>query len=152
MLYSEVRSKMYKLLFVFFMVISSPLYSDKLNYLYQKNEFTYQCDREGLTFSMIFKVETRDKTIVHSQSVFKTIGSVSVTDVNKQLDIYYWDEDNDSVWTTNYFYEKENPFLRTILFNFKKQKLVLQFLKNDVSKDGRLITEESELLNCYTLK
>ena len=74
---------MYKLLFVFFMFVSSPLYSD---------EFTYHCDRKD-NFSMIFKVETRDKTIVHSQSVFKTIGSVSVTDVNRHLNIYHWDED-----------------------------------------------------------
>ena len=144
--------KMYKLLFVFFMVISSPLYSDKLNYLYQKNEFTYQCDREGLTFSMIFKVETRDKTIVHSQSVFKTIGSVSVTDVNRHLNIYHWDEDNDSVWITNYFNVKNYPFLRTMLFNFKKQKLILQFLNNNVTTDGTFSINRGEILNCYTLK
>ena len=144
--------KMYKLLFVFFMVISSPLYSDKLNYLYQKNEFTYQCDREGLTFSMIFKVETRDKTIVHSQSVFKTIGSVSVTDVNRHLNIYHWDEDNESVWITNYFNVKNYPFLRTMLFNFKKQKLILQFLNNNVTTDGTFSINRGEIFNCYTLE
>jgi len=139
---------MFKLLFIFFLFVSSPLYSDKLNYLYQKNEFTYHCDNKNNTFSMIFKIETRDKTIVHSQTVSKSDGSVMET--NKYLDIFYWDEDNESVWTTDYFHYY--PMIRIMLFNFKKQKLVRQFLKNEVSKDRKLFTDKGDVLNCYTLE
>ena len=83
-----MRSKMYKLLFIFFIFVSSPLYS---------NEFTYHCDRDDNNFSMVFDVNRTEKSVVHTHSIFKTKGEVRRGNVD--LEIYRWDEENDSVWT-----------------------------------------------------
>ena len=54
---------MYKLLFVFFMFVSSPLYS---------NEFKYHCDGKDNNLTMVFDVNRSEKSIVHTHSINKT--------------------------------------------------------------------------------
>ena len=133
---------MYKLLFVFFMFISSPLYS---------NEFTYHCDREDNNFSMFYDVNRTEKSIVHTHSIDKTTNSV--IEVNRPIEIYNWDERRDSVWTVS-----NDPILltlTTILFNFQNQKLLLQSTYNilmyeeDNNIDDIVV---GHLFNCYIVK
>ena len=113
---------MYKLIFVFFMVISSPLYS---------NEFTCHCDRDDNNFSMVFDVNRTEKSVVHTHSIFKTKGEVRRGNVD--LEIYRWDEENDSVWTL--IHSPQTPSLTIILFNFHHRKLLLQSIYNTLTNE-----------------
>ena len=132
---------MYKLIFVFFMVISSPLYS---------NEFTYHCDRDDNNLSMVFDVNRSEKSIVHTHSIDKTTNSVSK--VSLPIEIYNWDERKDSVWTI--YSDPQSLSFVTFLFNFQHQRLVLQSIFNI------FVTEEddlddivlSSLFKCYIVK
>ena len=133
---------MYKLIFIFFLFVSSPLYS---------NEFTYHCDREDNNFSMFYDVNRTEKSIVHTHSIDKTTNSV--IEVNRPIEIYNWDERRDSVWTVS-----NDPILltlTTILFNFQNQKLLLQSTYNilmyeeDNNIDDIVV---GHLFNCYIVK
>ena len=133
---------MYKLIFIFFLFVSSPLYS---------NEFTYHCDREDNNFSMFYDVNRTEKSIVHTHSIDKT--NNSVIEVNRPIEIYNWDERRDSVWTVS-----NDPILltlTTILFNFQNQKLLLQSTYNilmyeeDNNIDDIVV---GHLFNCYIVK
>ena len=139
---------MYKLLFVFFMVISSPLYS---------NEFTYHCDRDDNNFSMVFDVNRIEQSIVHSHSIDKTKGEVRREDVD--LEIYRWDEENDSVWTL--IHSPQIPSLTIILFNFHHRRLLLQSIYNTLTNEkfkSRMFKKRSQndiivgdLFQCYIM-
>ena len=133
---------MYKLLFIFFLFVSSPLYS---------NEFTYHCDREDNNFSMFYDVNRTVKSIVHTHSIDQT--NNSVIEVNRPIEIYNWDERRDSVWTVS-----NDPILltlTTILFNFQNQKLVLLSTYNilmyeeDNNIDDIVV---GHLFNCYIIQ
>ena len=132
---------MYKLLFVFFMFVSSPLYS---------NEFTYHCDRTDNNLSMVFDVNRSEKSIVHTHSIDKTTNSVSK--VSLPIEIYNWDERKDSVWTI--YSDPQSLSFLTFLFNFQHQRLVLQSIFNI------FVTEEddlddivlSSLFKCYMME
>jgi len=129
---------MYKLLFVFFMFVSSPLYS---------NEFTYHCDNDDDNLSMIFDVNRTEKSIIHTHTIDKTTNSVSPVILN--LEIYDWDESKDSVWTISH-----DPItLSTILFNFQHQKLVIQVTFNVLMSEGNNIDDLvlRRLFNCYSI-
>jgi len=130
---------MYKLLFVFFMVISSPLYS---------NEFTYHCEGKD-NLSMVFDVNRTKKSIIHTHSIDKTSNYVS--EVNRPLEIYEWDERKDSVWTL--LGDPISLTLTTILFNFQHQKLVLQVTFNVLMSEGNNIDDLAvrRLFNCYSI-
>ena len=126
------------------MFISTPLYSD---------EFNYHCE-EG-DFSIVYKVDPKQKPVVHLYSIFKTSGEVR--DVNNDMEIYHWDEENDSVWILEYRDPKISlPSVTMILLNFKYQKMVLQFMKNDTTKSGTMdkwsTLQQYSLYNCYTLE
>ena len=132
---------MYKLLFVFFMFVSSPLYS---------NEFTYHCDRTDNNLSMVFDVNRSEKSIVHTHSIDKTTNSVSKNSL--PIEIYNWDERKDSVWTI--YSDPQSLSFLTFLFNFQHQKLVLQsifniFLTEEDDLDDIVI---SSLFNCYIIQ
>ena len=133
---------MYKLIFIFFLFVSSPLYS---------NEFTYHCDRIDNNLSMVFDVNRSEKSIVHTHSIDKTTNSVSKNSL--PIEIYNWDERRDSVWTVS-----NDPILltlTTILFNFQNQKLLLQSTYNilmyeeDNNIDDIVV---GHLFNCYIVK
>ena len=132
---------MYKLLFIFFMFVSSPLYS---------NEFTYHCDRTDNNLSMVFDVNRSEKSIVHTHSIDKTTNSVSKNSL--PIEIYNWDERKDSVWTI--YSDPQSLSFVTFLFNFQHQKLVLQsifniFLTEEDDLDDIVI---SSLFKCYIIQ
>ena len=137
---------MYKLIFVFFIVISSPLYS---------NEFTYRCDNDDIKFSIIYKVDPKEKTVVHTHSINRNNFSM-VYDINKDMDIYYWDEENDSVWFINYDDSMiSSPSLTLVLLNFELQKLHNQSLLNVTPRSGEYRIErifQNNTFDCYTLE
>lgn len=132
---------MYKLIFIFFLFVSSPLYS---------NEFTYHCDRTDNNLSMVFDVNRSEKSIVHTHSIDKTTNSVSKNSL--PIEIYNWDERKDSVWTI--YSDPQSLSFVTFLFNFQHQKLVLQSIFNI------FVTEEddlddiviSSLFKCYIIQ
>ena len=132
---------MYKLIFIFFLFVSSPLYS---------NEFTYHCDRTDNNLSMVFDVNRSEKSIVHTHSIDKTTNSVSK--VSLPIEIYNWDERKDSVWTI--YSDPQSLSFLTFLFNFQHQRLVLQSIFNI------FVTEEddlddivlSSLFKCYMME
>jgi hypothetical protein len=140
--------------------LSSPLYSD---------EFTYHCDRDSDDFSMVFDVNRFEKTVVHTHSIFKE--SNNVIDVNKSREIYYWDEENNSVWFLNYrdgfskfeekyFREFMKPFsppqLSMTLLNFERKKLFHQSMYNVTPVSGEYFKDKSPFSNstydCYILE
>ena len=125
---------MYKLLFVFFMFLSSPLYSD---------EFTYHCDSEDNVFSMVFDINTIEQTVVHTHSIYKEMNTVS--NVNESYEIYKWDKEYDIVWLTEYFVFDGSPTLTIFVLNFEQQKF---FLK-EIFIDG---SSRNETFNCYTME
>ena len=116
---------MYKLLLVFFMVISSPLYS---------NEFTYRCD-EGDNFTMVYDVNLTERSIIHIASIYHS--DKTIQKVDKNLEIFFWDEKYNSVWTVNYRDEEFTiPTITSKLFNFELQTLQSQSMRNDTTFDG----------------
>ena len=139
---------MYKLIFVFFMVISSPLYS---------NEFTFHCDRYDknvLTMSQIYKVDRKEKTVVWTHSINKRYNRVD--NYNKVMDIYHWDEENDSVWLVSYKDDMTfSPNVTIKLLNFEIQKLHLQTLNNftpRTDKFRRTKISQNHIWDCYILE
>ena len=134
------------LLVIFFTLLSNPIFSD---------EFTYQCDAEGRKeFSLVFDIDLTKKSIVHSHSIFKN--SDEVKKVDRILDIFLWDEENESVWTIQY---KDPPLsvpsLTTILFNFKHQTLIVQSILNDTSIERSLSEDtiiQGDLYKCFSLR
>ena len=132
---------MYKLIFIFFLFVSSPLYS---------NEFTYHCDRTDNNLSMVFDVNRSEKSIVHTHSIDKTTNSVSKNSL--PIEIYNWDERKDSVWTI--YSDPQSLSFVTFLFNFQHQRLVLTSIFNI------FVTEEddiddivlSSLFKCYIIQ
>jgi hypothetical protein len=110
---------MYKLLFLFFMVISSPLYS---------NEFTFHCDNDELQISIIYKVDRKEKTVVWTHSIDKQ--SNEVLHRNIGLEVYQWDEKNDSVWFIKYEDKIFPPFVTIVLLNFKVGTRITQTVSN----------------------
>ena len=126
MLYNLVRSKMYKLLFLFFMFVSSPLYS---------NEFTFHCDSEDNLHTMVFDINPIEETVVHTNMIQKQ--SKIVYDINESMEIYYWDKENNSVWFLNYNdYFGSPPSLQMTLLNFERQKMFNQKMFNETLRSG----------------
>ena len=128
---------------IFLSLLSNPLYSE---------EFTYHCDVEGhKEFSLVFNVDLSKRSIVHSHSIFKNTSKVRKVD--HKLDIFLWDEENESVWTIHY---KDPPLsfpsLTTILFNFKHQILILQSTKNNISKDRTVSEIHSDRFKCFSMR
>jgi hypothetical protein len=110
---------MYKLLLVFFMVISSPLYS---------NEFTFHCDNDELQISIIYKVDRKEKTVVWTHSIDKQ--SNEVLHQNIDLKVYHWDEKNDSVWFIKYEDRMSPSFVNIVLLNFEVGTRITQTVRN----------------------
>ena len=132
---------MYKLLFVFFMFVSSPLFS---------NEFTFHCDGKDNNLTMVFDVNRSEKSIVHTHSINKTTNYTS--EVNRTMKIYDWDETKDSVWTI--LDDPHKLTLSLILFNFQHQRLVLQSTFNefdDIKDDNIDEFIYSRLFKCYII-
>ena len=153
-----LHNVMKKILIIFFMFISTPLYSD---------EFNYHC--EDGDFSIVYKVDPKQKTVVHLHSIFKTKGEVR--DVNNDMEIYHWDEENNSVWFLNYrdgfskfeekyFREFMKPFsppqLSMTLLNFERKKLFHQSMYNVTPVSGEYFKDKSPFSNstydCYILE
>ena len=133
---------MYKLLFVFFMVISSPLYS---------NEFTYHCDRDDNNFSMVFDVNRTDQSVILSHSIDKKNNAVNR--LNKFMQIYRWTEENNSVWLLEF--HNRFPSLHSVsvyLLNFELQTFKIQSLTN-VLPESQQFNEffYNRTFYCYTL-
>jgi hypothetical protein len=136
---------MYKLLFIFFMFVSSPLYS---------NEFTFHCE-ESDGFTMVYDVNLTEKSIVHTFSIFKY--NNTVTKVDKYLEVFFWDEKYNSVWTIDYSDEKNTiPSISSKLFNFRHQTLQLQSMRNDVTSNKSVpeisLFGRNRTFECYTMK
>ena len=134
---------MYKLLFVFFMFVSSPLYSD---------EFTYHCE-ESDGFTMVYNVNPTEKSIIHTFSITKYN---SVTKVDKNLEVFLWDEEYISVWTIDHSDGVNTlPNISSKLFNFKNQTLQLQSMFNDVTSNKSVpkmnLFGRNRTFECYTL-
>ena len=132
---------MYKLLFVFFMFVSSPLYS---------NEFIFHCDGKDNNLTMVFDVNRSEKSIVHTHSIDKITSTVS--EVNRTMKIYDWDETKDSVWTI--LDDPHKLTLSLILFNFQHQKLVVNSILNGLAvSNGDTIDDIviSLLFKCYII-
>ncbi|MDB9852416.1 hypothetical protein OAC62_05710 [Amylibacter sp.] len=132
---------MYKLLFIFFMFVSSPLYS---------NEFKYHCDEKDNNLTIVFDVNRSEKSIVHTHSINKKTNTVS--EVNRTMKIYDWDETKDSVWTI--LDDPHKLTLSLILFNFQHQKLVSHTILNtfDDSNDDTIDDiVYSRLFKCYII-
>ena len=111
---------MYKLLFVFFMFVSSPIYS---------NEFTFHCDRDDNKFSMVFDVNRTDQSVILSHSIDKENNAVHR--LNKFMRIYRWTEENNSVWLLRF--DNRFPSLHSVsvyLLNFELQTFKIQSLTN----------------------
>ena len=128
------------------MFVSSPLYSD---------EFTYHCDNEDESYSMVFNINTTEQTVVHTHSINKI--TKTVYDINKYREVYKWDTDNDSVWLTNYFDLVLNPpSLTIILLNFKRQKMFLQEIHNVLPDSPDFFKSNSPFRNetyeCYIME
>jgi len=133
---------MYKLLFVFFMFVSSPLYS---------NEFTYHCDNDDDNFSIIFDVNPIKKTVVFSHSINKEKNIVHK--INKVMEIYLWDEESDSVWFLIYENDRNLPTLNVYLLNFKSQKLKIQSITNIIQADDDYNEDFfNDSFHCYMLE
>ncbi|MDC1494989.1 hypothetical protein N8367_01000 [Amylibacter sp.] len=139
---------MNKILFVFFMFISSPLYS---------NEFTFHCDsydKNVLTMSQIYKVDRKEKTVVWAHSINKRYNRVD--NYNKFMDIYHWDEENDSVWLVSYKDDMTfSPSVTIKLLNFEVQKMMLQKQNNftpRTDKFRRTKISQSHIWDCYILE
>ena len=133
---------MYKLLFVFFMFVSSPLYS---------NEFTFHCDNHDDNFSIIFDVNPIQKKVVFSHSINKEKNIVHK--INKVMEIYLWDEENDSVWFLIYENDRNLPTLNVYLLNFKSQKLKVQSITNIIPADDDYNEDFfNDSFHCYILE
>ena len=135
---------MYKLIFILFLFVSSPLYS---------NEFTYHCDSEDELTSMVFDINTIEQTVVHTHTIYKP--SKNIYNINENREIYKWDQENDSVWLTDYFVFHGSPSLTIILLNFERQKLFLQEMYN--VPPSRLDTFKNSIYNnetydCYSME
>ena len=132
---------MYKLIFIFFLFVSSPLYS---------NEFTYHCDRTDNNLSMVFDVNRSEKSIVHTHSIDKTTNSVSKNGF--PMEVYNWNERKDSVWTISS--DPQSLTLTTLLFNFQYQKLIIQTTFNIFVSEESNIDEIvlSRLFDCYIIQ
>ena len=77
---------------VFLTFLSSPLYSQ---------EFEYYCDVVNhRNFSLIFDVNPSNNTIIHRYTIFKD--NSEVRKVDRNLNIFLWDKENESVWTVHY--------------------------------------------------
>ena len=136
---------MYKLLFIFFLFVSSPLYS---------NEFTFYCDSEGNLHTMVFDINPIEETVVHTIMIQKQ--SKIVYEINKNMEIYYWDKENNSVWFLNYNdYGSEPPSLQMTLLNFERQKMFNQRMYNETLRSGEY-KPHSPFINttydCYTME
>ena len=79
-----------------------------------------------------------------------------VYDINKDMDIYYCDEENDSVWFINYDDSMiSSPSLTLVLLNFELQKLHNQSLLNVTPRSGEYRKErifQNNTFDCYTLE
>jgi hypothetical protein len=125
------------------MVLSSPLYS---------NEFTFHCDKDDNSFSMIFDINRTEKSVVFSHSIDKT--NNSVFELNQLMEIYHWDEENDSVWLTLYQNRKPAflPIMSVFLLDFVHQKLKVQSLKLLLPPFGEYNKDfTNSRYDCYTL-
>ena len=130
------------------MFVSSPLFS---------NEFSFHCDNDDDNLSMIFDVNRTEKSVVHTHSIFKTKGEVRRGNVD--LEIYRWDEENDSVWTL--IHSPQTPSLTIMLFNFHHRRLLLQSIYNSLTNEkfkSRMFKKRSQndiivgdLFQCYIM-
>jgi len=120
---------MYKLLFIFFMFVSSPLYS---------NEFKYHCDSDDKLTSFVFEINKSKKSIVFTHMIFPPIfedGKNEVDEVYEKLYVQHWDIKNDSVWTITYNETNIRYKVMTMmLFNFGRQRLYIKSMTNDLSE------------------
>jgi hypothetical protein len=137
---------------LFISLLSSPLYSD---------EFTFHCTSVGMMSSSdLYKINTSEKSVVHTHSIIPPLwkdGKTEVFKENDKLNVYHWDDKNDTVWTISYEIEETgHTFMKMMLFNFKHQKLFTQMLRNDTSEDQNLV--ESQTLvkgypsECYVIE
>ena len=118
-------------------------------------EFTYHCDVIGhRNFSLVFDVNLTEKTITHTHSVFKNNDEVRT--INRELKVFLWDEENESVWVNHYNDPPLSvPSLTTILFNFRHQTLILQSIQNDISIDRSLSEDtiiQGNRFKCFSIK
>jgi len=136
---------MYKLLFILFLFVSSPLYS---------NEFTFHCDSEGNLHSMVFDINPIEETVVHTNIIHKQ--SKIVYEKNENMEIYYWDKENNSVWFLNYNdYGSEPPSLHMTLLNFERQKMFKQRMFNETLRSGEYKPHSpfsNTTYDCYTME
>ena len=131
---------------IFLLYLSNPLYSE---------EFSYQCDVEDhREFSLVFDVDIIGEKIIHTYSVNKNTSEVRKVD--RKLDFFFWDKDNESVWAIEYRDPSFSvPYLTTNLFNFKKQTLIRQVLMNDITTRGLLsedIVTQTVRFKCFSIE
>ena len=142
---------MYKLLFVFFMFVSSPLYS---------NEFKYHCDLDEKLLTTVYKINTTKQSVIHTHSIFsspfKDVKS-EVVKIDQNLYVHYWDEVNDSIWSLTHNKTSDgNQLMNLMLFNFKKQKLFVKTVTNDLSENQNnndySESDGYDIFDCYMME
>jgi len=104
--------------------------------------------------SQIYKVDRKEKTVVWTHSINKRYNRVD--NYNKVMDIYHWDEENDSVWLVSYKDDMTfSPNVTIKLLNFEIQKLHLQTLNNftpRTDKFRRTKISQNHIWDCYILE
>ena len=126
------------------MFVSSPLYS---------NEFTFHCDNDELQFSIIYKVDPKEKTVVWTHTIDKRWNEVSHQNID--LEVYHWDDENDSVWFISYEDRITPPYVTIVLLNFEVGKRITQTF-NNITPRSEGITNTDTLFDstksdCYIL-
>ena len=116
---------MYKLLFIFFLFVSSPLYS---------NEFTFHCDRDDKLLSTVYKINTSNRSIVHTHTILHPIskeGKTNVYEGKGKLNVYRWNEYDKSIWIISLSGLMVTPeTVTTVLFNFEVGSKISHSFKN----------------------
>ena len=143
--------KMYKLLFIFFMVISSPLYS---------NEFTFHCDRDDKLRSTVYRINTSNRSVVHTHSILHPISKEGKTDVFEgegKLNVYRWNEHDMSIWIISLSGLMVFPeTVTTVLLNFEVGSKISHNFKNITPRSEGITNTDtpfhSTKSDCYILE
>ncbi|MDB9852417.1 hypothetical protein OAC62_05715 [Amylibacter sp.] len=142
---------MYKLLFVFLMFVSSPLYSD---------EFTFHCDSDDKLLSTVYKINTSNRSIVHTHTIIHPISKEDKSNVFEgkgKLNVYRWNEYDKSIWIVSLseiFLHPES--VTTVLLNFEVGSKISHNFKNITPRSEGITNTDTPFLStksdCYILE
>ena len=142
---------MFKFLFIFFMFVSSPLYS---------NEFIFHCDRDDKLLSTVYKINTSDYSVIHTHSIQHPISKEDETDVFEgegKLNVYRWNVYDKSIWIISLSDFALHPeSVTTVLLNFEVGSKISHNFKNITPRSEGITNTDtpfhSTKSDCYILK